>query len=383
MIAPACLALLLLTATAAWGGPRRAAPSGPGGECSSCHADSWPKKKVVHPPVQQGLCGACHRSSSAKAHTFELSAADGSQMCLQCHNARSSKKVLHPPVVEGLCLNCHDPHASDHVARLRAPVFETCTSCHPRQGRQDQTSATRHGALDPAKNEKVCVACHDPHQSDHERRLVDWPPANVCLKCHDREVQADDRMLIDLGALLAANPGAAQRHGPVREGRCPDCHDPHGTDDWRLLKGPFPGTQYAPFDGPDTYGLCFRCHDARLVVTAKLEGQAGSATDGGPDLAWAALPEGKRLVRGGITGFRNGDENLHVRHVNKIDKGRPCRFCHDVHASPNEKHVRTSVPFGNWEFLLNFKKTATGGACWPGCHVERRYDREKRQDNPR
>ena len=95
------------------------------------------------------------------------------------------------------------------------------------------------------------------------------------------------------------------------------------------------------------------------------------------------LTQSKRLVRGGTTGFRNGDENLHFKHVNKVDKGRVCRFCHDVHASPLDKHLREWTPFGAWEFRLNFRKTVTGGSCWPGCHVERRYDREQRQENPR
>ncbi len=377
------LVAALALATMAWGGAKKPKPAGPGGDCASCHADAWPKKKVVHPPVQQGLCNACHRSSSATAHVFELAAPEGSAMCLQCHNARSSKKVLHPPVVEGLCLNCHDPHASDNVARLRLPVFETCTGCHPTQGRQDRTALTRHGALDPARNERVCVACHEPHQSDHERRLVDWPPSAVCLRCHDREVEADDRKLLDMKALLDANPEPAKRHGPVREGRCPECHEPHGTDHWRLLKGPFPGTQYAPYDGPETYGLCFRCHDARLAAEPVLKDKAVSNQDAEKDVSWGERPEGKRLLRGGTTGFRNGDENLHFRHVNKVDKGRPCRFCHDVHASPNAKHIRPTAPFGQWDFQLAFKKTMTGGSCWPGCHVERRYDREKRQENPR
>ncbi len=33
------------------------APAGPGGDCLSCHAQ-YAAKKVVHPPVKNGLCSA-------------------------------------------------------------------------------------------------------------------------------------------------------------------------------------------------------------------------------------------------------------------------------------------------------------------------------------
>ena len=79
----------------------------------------------------------------------------------------------------------------------------------------------------------------------------------------------------------------------------------------------------------------------------------------------------------GLTGFRNGDMNLHYLHVNKVDRGRTCRACHDTHAGPHEFHVRDKVPYGSWEMPINFKKTEAGGSCAPGCHKPFTYDREK------
>jgi predicted CXXCH cytochrome family protein len=372
--------LFALVACAAWARP--SAPRGPGDECLSCHTE-WAGKKVVHPPVKNGLCLGCHASASETEHTFSLRA-DGKALCAQCHSTRDTRKVLHAPVTEGLCLNCHDPHGSDFHARLRKNVFDTCTSCHPSKRMQNDAATTRHGALDEAQNPRVCVACHDAHQSDYERRLVAWPPMNVCFQCHDKEQKtpAGDA-LMDMKSWVGKHERVELRHGPVREGRCPDCHEPHGTSDWRILKGAYPGTPYAPLQGAETYGICFRCHDSRLVLAQTLNEKAVSNADPSKDLSPTKLPQGERLVRAGLTGFRNGNENLHFRHVNKFDKGRPCRMCHDVHASENPKHIRTSTPFGGWEFKLNYKKTTTGGSCWPGCHVERSYDRDQRKENPR
>lgn len=358
-------------------------PAGPGDDCRTCHADAWAGKEVIHPPVKNGMCLGCHVSTSDTAHTFEL-AAEGKALCAQCHSTRSSKKVQHPPVTEGLCLDCHDPHASNEHARLRQSPFDTCTRCHPSKRVQNETSLTRHGALDPKQNPRVCVACHDAHESDHERRLHDWPVEKVCVTCHDKPVQAPDKLLIDLKGWLDRHDAGTMRHGPVREGRCPDCHEPHGTSEFRMLKGSYPAAPYTPFASPgEDYGLCFRCHDSRLVTEKELSEKAVSNPDPALDLSWRGLDGGVRLVRQGTTGFRNGDENLHVRHVNKIDKGRTCRFCHDVHASENPKHIRTTTTFGNWEFPLNYQKTTTGGSCWPGCHAQRQYDRHTRKENPR
>ena len=380
----ALLAALVIAAAAA---PASAAvdparrPAGPGDDCLACHAGLVTGKKVVHPPVRNGLCLGCHDPASDTEHVFAWKA-EGKSMCRQCHAARDMQKVLHNPVTEGLCLYCHDPHASDNHVRLRLTVFDTCTQCHPSKRIQNATSATRHGALDPARNPLVCVACHDPHQSDHEKRLKQWPPMNVCLTCHDKEVEAwDKRQLLDMKGWLDQHQDNELRHGPVREGMCNRCHEPHGTNEFRMLRGSFPPEFYWPYKKGETYGLCFGCHDRRLLETQKVEAPPAAARQGKID--WAKLAEGDRLVRAGTTGFRNGEENLHFKHTNKPDKGRTCRDCHDFHASPNPKHVRTSTKFGNWEFKLNYQKTETGGSCWPGCHVTRRYDRVIKQENPR
>ena len=83
----------------------------------------------------------------------------------------------------------------------------------------------------------------------------------------------------------------------------------------------------------------------------------------------------------GITGFSQQTEdgllNLHYLHVNKQDKGRTCRACHEVHASKRPAHIRESVPFGknNWPLEINFTQHKDGGSCAPGCHKAQEYHR--------
>jgi hypothetical protein len=63
--------------------------------------------------------------------------------------------------------------------------------------------------------------------------------------------------------------------------------------------------------------------------------------------------------------------------VNKTDRGRTCRACHEVHASKQPRHVRDGVPYGpqGWVLKINYTKTANGGQCTKTCHDTKRYER--------
>ena len=129
---------------------------------------------------------------------------------------------------------------------------------------------------------------------------------------------------------------------------CTPCHAPHGSDSARLLRYYFVEKFYKPFN-PDLYTLCFKCHKETLV-------------------------EAKETTV--LTNFRNGSLNLHYLHVHR-EKGRTCLACHEVHAGFQEKLVRRSTPFGDWQIPVEFIKTPTGGKCALSCHVPKAYDREK------
>jgi len=70
-----------------------------------------------------------------------------------------------------------------------------------------------------------------------------------------------------------------------------------------------------------------------------------------------------------LTNFRDGKRNLHFLHVNRPEKGRTCRACHETHASTHPKHIRDAVPFGkvNWplelKYQVEYADINTGEAC--------------------
>jgi predicted CXXCH cytochrome family protein len=168
-----------------------------------------------------------------------------------------------------------------------------------------------------------------------------------CLRCHEEPIELPSGRTIP--SVRHQIEGKAHVHGPLAQGNCTACHEPHASDHWRLLKDEYPSEFYAPFT-EERYHLCFQCHDDALVLAAE-----------------------NRFA----TGFRDGNRNLHSVHVRREDKGRSCRACHEMHASDLPFQLRESVPFGQWELPIQFEQLENGGRCTPGCHAIATYDRGK------
>jgi predicted CXXCH cytochrome family protein len=145
-------------------------------------------------------------------------------------------------------------------------------------------------------------------------------------------------------------------HGPVESGNCSACHNAHGAAESRLLREKFPSSFYATF-ALENYALCFQCHNPALVLEER------TTT---------------------LTGFRDGDLNLHYLHVHRDEKGRTCKTCHAIHGSDLPRHMASDVPFegSRWPMPIRFRGTTSGGSCAPGCHQPEDYDRHDRQAAP-
>lgn len=309
--------------------------------CFQCHPDNT-KHKVMHPPVAGGDCSGCHDNHQSDFSSRLIE--NGNALCFMCHPDKEeglkTKKKIHPPVKQS-CVLCHNPHGSENKAMLVSPVPTVCSNCHPNEPMLAQKAAVKHG---PMIDSKTCMNCHDPHFADFPA-LLPKAQADLCLSCHDHEMTTEQGKIMNMKSYLETNK---KGHGPVREGSCASCHNPHGSDYWRILLKYYPPEFYTSYvEGK--YALCFSCHNRE---------------------SFADLKEDK------ATNFRDGDKNLHFVHVNKNAKGRTCRACHEVHADTGRpKHVNDSTNFGNWSMPINFKPSKNGGTCAPGCHGEKRYSR--------
>ncbi|MBL8747090.1 MAG: cytochrome c3 family protein [Phycisphaerae bacterium] len=190
-----------------------------------------------------------------------------------------------PATPQPSCIaECHQPIVN-HTVR-HDPAAADCSACHVPVG-----DASLHKFALPVAKEDLCVRCHqlpaekhshvpvaegkclechDPHGSEHRAQLVGDPNRDLCLKCHNEQFMKK-----------------AFVHGPVAVGACATCHTAHSSALPRLLIS-------------DANTLCATCH-----------AETGKPADG-----------------------------MHVHKA--MDQG--CVSCHDAHSSDHNFQLRSVAP---------------------------------------
>lgn len=301
-----------------------------------------PNPVSSHAPFEAGDCKICHQGADPK-QPGPL-AKKGPALCLDCHeefNGVLKRPHTHLPARTD-CTGCHNPHNANYRKLMLNETRTQCTTCHADIGKISANARVPHKAMNTGAQ---CTSCHNPHGSTVPKLLVQLP-FDLCVNCHNRDNAADanGRKLQNFKLWLDNNK---VWHGPVAAKDCSACHQPHGGDNFRLLKADYPPEFYAPYDRR-SYALCFSCHQEPAFST----------------------PQTTTL-----TGFRNGATNLHYLHLQQVGRGRTCRACHEVHASRQDHHIRDGVPYGSggWMLKLNYRKTSDGGSCAKTCHQEKSY----------
>lgn len=312
--------------------------------CIECHDEEAFKGEFVHGPAASGACTECHDPHGANQRALLKQALKDN--CVRCHAEMAAglegAAYVHSAVKESECTSCHNPHSAPASGLLQKNLEELCLECHKQVSSDAKKAKTRHAAL---YQDEKCSACHSTHFSEFPALLI-AAEQDVCLSCHGKNDFSKSKPLRNIGAEIKDKPNL---HGPLREGKCSGCHNPHGSDYFRLLKGEYPETFYQPYT-KDSYRFCLECHDKNMLRF--------------PDTSI-------------YTDFRNGKQNLHFVHVSNKYKGRTCRACHEPHASDAEKLIsEEGARFGDWRVPTRFTKTDTGGSCSPGCHRTYEYDRE-------
>ena len=300
------------------------------------------KPVSAHAPFMDGDCSLCHQHKDRNDPGAIIKPVNA--LCLDCHDDFAkvmARKSTHE-AARVSCISCHNPHNSRQPKLLVAESGALCLSCHSAISNLVTNAKVKHDALSV---DAKCVNCHNPHAANVEHLLTRLP-FDICVGCHGQDgvKDHDGKVLTNMKKLLAENP---KQHGPVADKDCSACHTPHGGDNFRLLTKVYPAEFYSPYE-PKLYSLCFDCHEESIVKDPK------TTT---------------------LTKFRNGDQNLHYLHVNKDERGRTCRACHEVHASKQAHQIREAVPYGHTGYMLkvNFTQTPTGGMCAQTCHVTRSY----------
>jgi predicted CXXCH cytochrome family protein len=237
--------------------------------CLACHEDAMKAfdhtkhaKAFSQTAPAGGQCGSCHgpRSKHVESPTAELAwkdltAAQQSSVCLQCHEGgtRFAWKVGAHTANDVSCTACHAVMSNKSprgllaggapgniqgfsqalVNRRTGPpgiseqaqvMSETCFQCHSEvRGEMGRMShhPVREGRMD-------CASCHNVHGGT-PGLLIKNTVNDTCVSCH-----AEKR-----GPFV-------WEHAPVRED-CANCHTPHGANNRNLLAN------------KDSF-LCLSCH---------------------------------------------------------------------------------------------------------------------------
>jgi len=223
-------------------------------------------------------------------------------------------------------------HATLLTPKTVHPPTESCDSCHesvamphPEKGKKTfkltseppELCTVCHDAFGTKIDvhlpvkEGMCTTCHDPHASN-EPKLLTQPLKDLCASCHEDKANFP------------------HMHGPVSAGDCTACHTPHESDikplllkkDDELCVGCHVDVQELLKKAdvhPALDGGCTSCHNPHGSAHPKLLAEAGAG------VCFACHDEiGTKVEKAPV-----------VHAAVKSEKG--CASCHSPHASDNAK----------------------------------------------
>ena len=242
--------------------------------------------------------------------SFVASGADAQDVdCGTCHPDLAKKKVVHAAVSMG-CPTCH-------TSLNAAEVPHKATGNVPK-GLSSAVPDLCYGCHDKTKFQNktvhppvaggMCTSCHNPHSSDNAKLLIAEVPG-LCTTCHDKAMFSKKNV-----------------HSPVAGGMCLSCHGPHASDEMALLmKRPA--------------AVCVECHPdvlKRRHVIREFQHPVGSV----------AKQDEKQQEKG--TAKKPDPKSKGPL----MDPARPekefyCGSCHDPHSSDFKRLMRykASTPF--------------------------------------
>lgn len=268
--------------------------------------------------------------------------------CDTCHSDLSAKKNRHAAVQMG-CPSCHSGIDAADIPHKKTNKVA--------KGLASEPPALCYGCHDKGVFSKKtvhpalqmgCLSCHNPHASDNEKLLI-TPMPDLCFTCHDK-----------------AKFSGAVVHSPVSIGLCTSCHDPHASAQEKLLKASMPD-------------LCFTCHDKGPFTRKTVHAPVAGGMCAGCHSPHASEEQKLLLKRPisvclechaevmktphAVTGFsaRGGHYLGSVKKGKKVvkdpvrkDSEFYCGSCHEPHSS-------------DWGKLFRYKAASTMGLC-QYCH---------------
>lgn len=215
-------------------------------------APSGYKKILFHTDKDEQLCKSCHKMlQSAAQHIVPDNPEDST--CYQCHKNLVNRAKAHAPAVNWTCTECHTGQVGEYGSDA------------DRKSKYSAPDPIMDRCFDCHENSKAnwfarksehgpvrdgrCNRCHNPHSSD-ELFFLRKPIWDLCTTCHAEK--ASGAHVISSFVRDSSHPTRG-KPDPARPGRelvCSGCHDPHGSEGIYLLRS----------KGNTAFSVCVRCH---------------------------------------------------------------------------------------------------------------------------
>jgi hypothetical protein len=288
---------------------------------------------AVDPHGHPDHCGECHGGADVTLSPPPMAACERCHPMTNIHLVGVAPEEVAVPAAMLLedgqvaCVTCHDEPACGGEDRdVRGPrhfrngpyatTLDLCFSCHQRTSYQRTDPHRDLRTPDGARNDAVCVFCHQGvpcTEEDSKVEALRVDPLALCKSCHTQQIHVGIP-----SHLVIASPEVASRIkeynleneypiplGPGDEIHCTSCHDPHpGLD-------PLPiGVSPAKLAAMRESNRAYRDDYSLPRLRAELE---GIVDDAGNQLR---LEDGPRS-KGGL---------LRI----PADDGSLCLICHDL-----------------------------------------------------
>lgn len=199
--------------------------------CSNCHdggavhIEDPSVDNITNPSNLSGnkaveTCSKCH-ISHVELDNYGFDAHSNQQLnCAECHKVHANYTSLLFDDRADFCLRCHSEKKNNFIRRSNHPVRQgnlTCLNCHRFVKRQDNNLAFdlnrvcqdchpeqggpflyEHEAMNAYSVEGGgCIECHDPHGSENDR-LLKQKENQTCRQCHIEHITRNHNNLWDL-----------------------------------------------------------------------------------------------------------------------------------------------------------------------------------------
>lgn len=347
------------TSTAAWSGAGTSPWPTNGGystvadnACASCHRThaAGHGKSLLAQPGERANCTVCHTGTVAKPG-YNLN----SEFSKLSHHPIEANEWTHTPNEDAsvmtrhvACADCHNGHAAD--ASTATPPNVSGRLKGVRGITQDGTPIAQ-----ASFEQEVCYKCHGltsatsagiERQDNIRNARLQFAPTNMSF----HPVAAIGRNAAIPDTSFTAGYSASSRIG------CGSCHNnndwvndgskpagPHGSIYPPLLEKQY-DTDSVVVESPQTFALCYKCHDRTALMTT------------------GKFPHAQ-----------------HLSNATVPSNTASCAACHDPHGARTQAHLinfmlfdgtamRNPVVTASAAGPIQYNKTAGGGNCTLMCH---------------